>query len=78
LRDFIFKKNSNLLLPLGGMFITLFVGWVWGFGKVQETLSNNGTLKNGSVIKTVFFIIRFVTPVLLFVVLLSGLKIINF
>ena len=75
LYDFI---SSNLLLPMGGMFITIFVGWVWGFGKVQETLSNNGTLSNGSVNKALFFIIRFVTPVLLFVVLLSGLKIINF
>jgi NSS family neurotransmitter:Na+ symporter len=75
LYDFI---SSNLLLPMGGMFITIFVGWVWGFGKVQETLSNNGTLSNRSVNKAVFFIIRFVTPVLLFVVLLSGLKIINF
>ena len=75
LYDFI---SSNLLLPMGGMFITIFVGWVWGFGKVQETLSNNGTLSNKAVNKALFFIIRFVSPVLLFVVLLSGLKIINF
>ena len=75
LYDFI---SSNILLPLGGMFITIFAGWVWGFGKVQETLSNKGTLDNQPVIKALFFIIRFVTPVLLFVVLLSGLKIITF
>lgn len=75
LYDFI---SSNLLLPLGGMFITIFAGWIWGFGKVQETLSNKGKLANESIIKALFFIIRFVTPVLLFVVLLSGLKIITF
>ena len=75
LYDFI---SSNILLPLGGMFITIFAGWVWGFGKVQETLSNKGALDNQPVIKALFFIIRFVTPVLLFVVLLSGLKIITF
>ena len=69
--------SSNLLLPLGGMFITLFVGWVWGFGKIQETLSNKGTLSNQSTIKALFFVIRYVTPVLLFVVLLSSLNIIS-
>jgi len=75
LYDFI---SSNILLPLGGMFITIFAGWVWGFSKVQETLSNKGALDNQPTIKALFFIIRFVTPVLLFVVLLSGLKIITF
>lgn len=70
-------NSSNLLLPLGGMFITLFVGWVWGFGKIQETLNNKGAFFNQLINKMLFFVIRYVTPVLLFLVLLSGLKIIQ-
>ena len=75
LYDFI---SSNLLLPMGGLFITIFVGWVWGFGKVQETLSNKGKLSNEAINKAIFFVIRFITPVLLFVVLLGGLNLIKF
>jgi neurotransmitter:Na+ symporter, NSS family len=75
LYDFI---SSNLLLPMGGLFITIFVGWVWGFGKVQETLSNKGKLSNEPINKAIFFVIRFITPVLLFVVLLGGLNLIKF
>ncbi len=69
--------TSNLLLPVGGLFITIFVGWVWGIGKVQDTLSINGKLSNQGINKAIFFIIRYITPVLLFVVLLGGLNIIK-
>jgi ethanolamine utilization microcompartment shell protein EutS len=41
--------NSNLLLPLGGLFLCLFVGWVWGEEKVRAALSNDGYLGTGKV-----------------------------
>jgi neurotransmitter:Na+ symporter, NSS family len=66
--------TSNILLPLGGLFICIFVGWVLGFGKVEEALSNGGTLNNSGMIKGIFFIVRFVTPILIILILLNGLK----
>jgi len=67
--------TSNLLLPLGGFFICLFVGWVWGVGKAREALSNSGVLNNQKVITVFFFIVRYVSPILIILILLRGLKI---
>ncbi len=68
--------TSNLLMPLGGLFICLFVGWIWGEEKVRAVLSNDGDLHNSAVISTFFFIVRYVAPVTIAVILLRGLKII--
>lgn len=68
-------SSSNVLLPLGGFFLAIFAGWVWGSAKFQTALTNNGTLKNGKFVRSIFFILRFVTPPLVLVVLLRGLGI---
>ena len=68
--------TSNLLMPVGGLFICIFVGWVWGEEKVRAVLSNDGDLHNSAVISTFFFIVRYVAPVTIAVILLRGLKII--
>ncbi len=68
--------SSNILLPVGGLFITLFAGWFWGKGKYMAQVSNEGSLKNEKAGKFLFAITRYVSPVLVLVVLLRGLKII--
>ena len=68
--------TSNILLPVGGIAITVFVGWFWGFDKVQKALTNEGVLKNQGVIKAFFTVTKFVSPVLITIVLLRGLGII--
>ncbi len=68
--------TSNLLMPVGGLFICIFVGWVWGEKQVRAALSNDGQLQNGAVIGIFFFIVRYVAPVTIGVILLRGLKII--
>jgi neurotransmitter:Na+ symporter, NSS family len=65
--------TSNVLLPVGGLLIAIFVGWVWGWSKVEQALTNQGKLQNRSVARFFFNIIRFVTPVLVALVLLHGL-----
>ena len=32
-------------MPLGGIFLCLFVGWVWGFERMKEALTNGGELE---------------------------------
>ena len=66
--------SSNVLLPLGGILICLFVGWVYGLPQLEKQLGNNGKLGNRAIVKSVFFLIRFVTPLSIGVVLLHGLK----
>ncbi len=65
--------SSNILLPVGGFFLAIYAGWVWGLPKFKEALSNKGKLQNQKATRVVFFILRFVTPPLVLVVLLSGL-----
>ncbi|WP_229259742.1 hypothetical protein [Duganella aceris] len=38
--------SSNLLLPLGGILIAVFVSWVWGADNFIRAVSNDGTLAN--------------------------------
>lgn len=68
--------TSNLLMPVGGLCICIFVGWVWGEQKVRAALSNDGTLQNGGVIGIFFFLVKYVAPITIGVILLRGLKII--
>ncbi|MDR3437780.1 sodium-dependent transporter [Telmatospirillum sp.] len=68
--------SSNILLPLGGILICLFVGWVYGLPELEKRLSNEGTLENRRLIRVVFFLVRYVAPLSIAIVLLNGLKLI--
>jgi neurotransmitter:Na+ symporter, NSS family len=68
--------TSNLLMPVGGLFICIFVGWVWGEEKVRAALSNDGTLNNAAMISVFLFIVKYVSPLTICVILLRGLKVI--
>jgi NSS family neurotransmitter:Na+ symporter len=74
--DLFDQASSNFLMPIGGLLICIFVGWVWGYENYQKALTNNGSLKNGSVVKVLFFVTKYLSPVLVILVLLNGLKII--
>lgn len=67
--------SSNVLMPLGGLLIALYVGWVWGWKEVRAALSNDGRLKNEQLATLFFGIVRFVSPVLILVIMLKGLKV---
>ncbi len=67
--------SSNILLPLGGILICVFVGWVYGLPQWEKQLSNSGKLQNGWLVQAVFFLIRYVTPFSIAIVLLHGLKV---
>lgn len=73
--DFYDYLSSNLLMPIGGFFICIFAGWKWGKERMQESLSNNGTLNNTMIISAYAFIVKWVTPLLVLTVLLKGLNV---
>lgn len=70
--DFI---SSNVLLPLGGILICIFVGWIYGLPQWEKQLGNNGKLENNKLVQVVFFLLRYVTPISISIVLLHGLKV---
>lgn len=65
--------SSNIILPAGGIFIAIFVGWVWGFGRFSHALSNQGQLHNQKLVRVVFFVLRYISPLLILMVMLKGL-----
>ena len=64
--------SSNILLPVGGVLIVIFVGWRLGKAKFFEEVTNEGTIK-ASLKKIIFFIIRYLAPVAIAIVFISGL-----
>lgn len=59
--DILDYTASNVLLPLGGLFIVLFVGWFGGKKIIKSELSNEGTLKV-SYYPYFNFIVKFIAP----------------
>ncbi len=69
LMDFV---SSNILLPLDGVLIVIFVGWRLGKAKFFEEVTNEGTIK-ASLKKVIFFIIRYLAPIAITIVFIRGL-----
>jgi len=69
--------SANILLPTGGFFIVLFIGWFMGKDKVRDEISNHGTLRT-RLLSVFLFLIRFIAPVAIALVFLNGIGIIKF
>jgi NSS family neurotransmitter:Na+ symporter len=67
--------TSNIMLPLGGIGLCLFIGWIWGNKRFDEELSNHGALGNKSLLNVVFTVLRWVSPLLILAVMLKGLNV---
>ncbi|MHB9034630.1 MAG: sodium-dependent transporter, partial [Anaerolineae bacterium] len=70
-------STSNVLLPVGGLFICLFVGWAWGWPQVKDALTNGGKLRNQRLVTFFYGVTKFVSPLLVLVVLLAGLGVLG-
>ncbi len=66
--DFI---SAKVLLPIGALFIVIFVGWVMGKKTFNEEITNNGKLKL-SIKSVIFFIIRYLAPLAIAVIFITG------
>jgi len=69
--------SANILLPLGGFFIVLFVGWFLGKQFVKEEISNSGNIK-ARFFNLFIFLVRFLAPVAIAMVFLNGVGLIKF
>ncbi len=70
--------SSNILLPIGGLLISLFMGYVVKREAIQKEFSNNGTLNVDWLVNGFYFITRYITPLLLIIVFLNSVGIIKF
>ena len=64
--DFTDFLTNQIMLPLGGIFIAIFVGWVMKKQDVLEELQ----IEDGILFKVWFFIVRFIAPVMVGMVLI--------
>jgi NSS family neurotransmitter:Na+ symporter len=62
--------TSNILLPIGGILIAIFIGWQFGKVKTINEASNQGKLKNKAFLDVYFFLIKWVSPLAIFIILL--------
>lgn len=69
--------SSNIMLPIGGMLVALFVGYFVNKNDLKQELSNQNTLAVDTVFEVFYFVIRYVTPALLFVVFLNSIGIVK-
>ena len=67
--------SANILLPLGGLLISIFVGYRLDKQIIKDELSNNGKLKLNS-FRVMIFILKYVAPVAIILIFLSGLNVI--
>ncbi len=65
---------SNVLLTVGGLLVVLFVGWKMSKAEVFDELTNGGTKRRNVLLFNFFyFLIRYVAPVGVAVLILSNL-----
>jgi len=62
---------NNFALPIGGLLTSIFVGWVWGVDKALEELTSEGA--RFPLAKLWSWSIRYVAPVAIVVILLTGI-----
>lgn len=67
---------SNILLPLGGLLISLFVGWVWGTKNAIKEANNEGTIKF-SLASAYGFATKYLAPIGILLVLLYSTGVLN-
>ena len=75
--DFFDYLTANFMLPIGGIFTCLFVGW-----KIDQTLLKNEITNYGTArfigIKTYVFLLRWIAPTCILLVLLNQIGIVKF
>jgi len=64
--------SANILLPLGGLFICLFVGWYMKPADVRDELTNGGTIRV-PLFNAILFILRYATPIAILMIFASGM-----
>ncbi|MGL4403229.1 MAG: sodium-dependent transporter [Fusobacteriaceae bacterium] len=75
--DFLSYLSDNLFLPIGGLLLCIFIGYIWGEENVLHEITNEGKL-NFSLGKLWIFVIKYIGPVVIGIILLQALGILKF
>ena len=64
--------TASYLMPIGALAMTIFLGWFYPKVEVKDEITNGGTLK-GNLFELYYFILRFVAPIALLIIIVSGI-----
>ncbi|MDE6430683.1 MAG: sodium-dependent transporter, partial [Duncaniella sp.] len=68
--DFLDTIATNIMLPVGGILLCIYMGWVAPRSFFQKELTNNGTLTSHA-FGVIAFIVKWIAPVLIALVLVG-------
>lgn len=63
--------SAKILLPIGALFIVIFVGWIMGKKTFNEEITNEGKLKL-SAKGAIYFIIKYLAPIAIAIIFIKG------
>lgn len=70
--------SSNILLPINGLLISLLIGYCIKRDDLELEFSNHGALNIKVIMPLFYFIIRYISPLLLVVVFLNAIGVLKF
>ena len=70
--EFFDMITASYLMPIGALAMTIFLGWFFPKVEIKDEITNGGTLK-GKLFELYYFILRYVAPLALLVILISGI-----
>lgn len=66
--------SAKIMLPVGGLFISLFVGWYLDKKVVEAQITNEGSIKTGVwFLKIYIFLLRYIAPLAILAIFIYGL-----
>lgn len=68
--DFMGMLTDNILMPIGGILMCVFVGWIWGPKRILQHVESDGI--SFKLKKAWLICIRFITPILVVIVTVMG------
>ena len=75
--DLIDWISANIMLPIGGLFITLFIGWFFCRNRLQEEVSGRGKFK-GIFLTLFMFLVKFVVPIAIAIIMMNKVGLLKF
>ena len=67
--------SSNILMPLGGLLITIYTGYIMKADDFKDELTNHGALSNDGKVALIRMLCRYVTPLLVALIFLNSVGI---
>lgn len=63
--------SANILMPVGALLMSIYVGWFAPKGMMVNQLTNNGSLRN-ILAKPIIFILKWVAPICILIILIAS------